>query len=78
MFWVKLAWTVAKYAFVVGVSLWIYNRGLDGAIEDAKGMAEYWMGEYERFSGEAKAWKGAEEAQIRMQAKQRERGYGWR
>ncbi|KAK3203765.1 hypothetical protein GRF29_106g552650 [Pseudopithomyces chartarum] len=76
MFWVRLAWTIVKYAAVVGVSLWVYNRGVDGAVEDAKRLAEVWMGEYQKFAGEAKAWKGAEEAQIRMQAKQR--GYGWR
>ncbi|KAF1968627.1 hypothetical protein BU23DRAFT_583147 [Bimuria novae-zelandiae CBS 107.79] len=76
MFWVRLVWTLAKYALIIGVSLWIWNRGADGAIEDARGAAEFWTGEYQRFKGEAKAWKGAEEAQIRMQAQQR--GYGWR
>ena len=77
MFWVKLVWQLAKYSFIIGVSLWIWNRGMDGAIADAQELASFWLGEYQKFAGEAKAWKGAEEAQIRMQAKQ-QKGYGWR
>ncbi|KAF2447951.1 hypothetical protein P171DRAFT_441830 [Karstenula rhodostoma CBS 690.94] len=81
MFWVKLVWQLVKYCVIIGLSLWIWNRGVDGAVKDAQELVGFWMGEYEKFRGEAKAWKGAEEAQIRMQAKQRAAGgggFGWR
>ncbi|KAK7193919.1 hypothetical protein DPSP01_012739 [Paraphaeosphaeria sporulosa] len=81
MFWVRLVWQLAQYSFLIVVSLWIWNRGVDGALRDAQELAGFWMGEYQKFSGEAKAWKVAEEAQIRMQAKQRAAGgggFGWR
>ncbi|KAL1599618.1 hypothetical protein SLS60_007421 [Paraconiothyrium brasiliense] len=79
MFWVRLVWQIVKYSLIIGISLWIWNRGMDGAIHDAQELAGFWMGEFKKFQGEAKAWKGAEEAQIRMQAKQRAAGgYGWR
>jgi hypothetical protein len=79
MFWVRLVWQLVKYGLVVGVSLWIWNRGVDGAVRDAQELAGFWAGEYDRFRGEARAWKGAEEAQIRMQAQQKKAGrHGWR
>lgn len=81
MFWVKLVWQLVKYSLIIGISLWVWNRGMDGAIKDAQDIAGFWMGEYKKLQGEAKAWKGMEEAQIRMQARQRAAGgggYGWR
>ena len=79
LFWVKLAVRLVMWGSIVGVGFWVWNRGVDGFVEDVKGLSVYWLAQYERFAGEAKGWQRAEEAQIRFQAGQQgARGYGRR
>lgn len=79
IFWVKLAVRLVMWGGMVAVGFWVYNRGVEGFVEDVQGLGEYWWGQYERFAGEAKGWQRAEEAQIRFQAagQQRPTGRGW-
>jgi hypothetical protein len=80
MFWVTMVLQLVMWAAMVGVGLWVWNRGVDGFLGDVKDLGMYWLGEYEKFAGEAKGWKDAHEEQIRFQAgKQDARGAGaWR
>ena len=59
------------------IGLWVYNRGVDGFVQDVQDLAARWAGEYEKYSGEVKKYQQDQEAQIRMQAKQ-QGGRGWR
>ncbi|KAJ4296742.1 hypothetical protein N0V90_006790 [Kalmusia sp. IMI 367209] len=77
IFWLSLVWTVVKWGVIFGVALWVWNRGPEGAAQDAQELMEVWMGEYKKFKGQADAYKRAEEAQIRFQAGQRG-ARGWR
>ncbi|KAF2691087.1 hypothetical protein K458DRAFT_474066 [Lentithecium fluviatile CBS 122367] len=70
IFWVKLVVKVVFSVAVLGVGFWMWNRGLDGFVEDLQGLAEYYMREYERFKGEANGWQMQEEAKVRFQAGQ--------
>lgn len=46
-------------------------------MEDVQGLGAYWLGEYEKFSGEVKGMQREKEEQIRVQAGQKGRR-GWR
>lgn len=74
MFWVNMAIRLAFWGSIAVLGVWVYNRGVDGFVEDAGGLIEHWMGEYERFSGEVKGRREREERQIRMKAERRGRG----
>ncbi|KAH7114498.1 nuclear pore assembly and biogenesis-domain-containing protein [Dendryphion nanum] len=64
MFWVRLVVRVAFYGSIVGVGLWVYSRGVDGFVEDVGGLMGFWAGEYERFSGDVKAFRREKEREI--------------
>lgn len=77
MFWVRMALQLVFWGAVIVVGYWIWSRGPEGFIEDVQGLGGYWMGEYERFSGEARALKMQKDSQIRQEAG-RKKGRGWR
>jgi hypothetical protein len=79
IFWVKLALQMVLWGGILVVGLWVYNRGLEGFVEDAQGLIEYWLGQYEMYSQEVKGFQQQKESQIRMKASaQQQNGKGWR
>lgn len=77
LFWVNLVFRLVLWAGVGLIGLWVYNRGVDGFVQDVQDLAARWAGEYEKYSGEVKKYQQDQEAQIRLQAKQ-QGGRGWR
>lgn len=75
MFWVNMVLRLVLWGSVVVLGLWVWNRGLDGFVDDVSGLMEYWGGEYEKYSGEVKKFQEQKEGQIRMKAEQRKRGW---
>jgi hypothetical protein len=73
MFWINMFIRLVFWGSIVVLGLWVYNRGPEGFIEDISGLAEYWMGEYEKYSSEVKDF--SEKSQIKMKAEQRRRGW---
>ncbi|KAF2706837.1 hypothetical protein K504DRAFT_459258 [Pleomassaria siparia CBS 279.74] len=65
MFWVTLALRLAVWGVVGLVGFWIYTRGLDGFTEDVQDWAQYWSGEYDRYSSEVKRFQKQQEGKIR-------------
>lgn len=51
LFWVRLAFRMVVLAAVLGVGMWLYARGVDGAVEDCAVWVEVWKKEYEFWSG---------------------------
>lgn len=78
IFWVNLVIRLVLWGGVLILGFWVWNRGVDGFVEDVQGLAQHWTGQYEKFAGEAKAWKKAEEAQIKFNARQQQGGWGGR
>lgn len=78
IFWVNMVLRLAFWGSILLVGLWVWNRGVDGFVEDLQGLGEYWAGEYERYSGEVKSFQRQKEDQIRFQAQQKQKGRGWR
>ncbi|KAF2787687.1 hypothetical protein K505DRAFT_353674 [Melanomma pulvis-pyrius CBS 109.77] len=77
MFWVTLVLRLAFWATCGFVAVWVYNRGIDGFVDDMQGLAEYWSAEYDKYSGEVKRFQGQQETKIRSQTgKGRGRGRG--
>ncbi|KAH7095392.1 nuclear pore assembly and biogenesis-domain-containing protein [Paraphoma chrysanthemicola] len=78
MFWVKMAFRLVFWGAIVLLGLWVWNRGVDGFVDDVGGLVEYWSGEYERYSGEVKKYQGMSEQRIMGQARREERRErGW-
>lgn len=75
LFWFNMAKRLVVYGTILVLGLWVYNRGPEGFIEDVSGLAEYWMGEYEKYSTEVKGFRELEKSQIKMKAEQRRRGW---
>jgi hypothetical protein len=59
VFWAKLAFKVAIMVVVVGVAAWVYVRGVDGVVDDARELVEFWGDEYRRYE---RMGKGAGQA----------------
>ncbi|KAJ4367632.1 hypothetical protein N0V83_007217 [Neocucurbitaria cava] len=78
MFWVNMVLRLLFWGTILFVGLWVYNRGVDGFVEDAQHLVQYWVGEVEKYSGEVKAFQQQKEDQMRFQAAQKQRGRGWR
>ncbi|KAF2746514.1 hypothetical protein M011DRAFT_495006 [Sporormia fimetaria CBS 119925] len=72
VFWVSLVLRVGTWVSVGVVCWWIYNRGVDGFVEDVQGLGEWWVGEYRRYEGEVVREKG------RMEARAGKGRRGWR
>jgi hypothetical protein len=75
MFWVNMVLRLVFWGAIVVLGMWVYNRGVDGFVEDIGGLVEYWMGEYEKYSGEVKGYRERERGQINVKAEQRRRGW---
>jgi hypothetical protein len=75
MFWVNMALRLVFWGAIVVLGMWVWNRGVDGFVDDVGGLMEYWTGQYEKYSGEVKMVKEQKEGQIRMKAEQKRR---WR
>jgi hypothetical protein len=75
MFWVNMALRLVFWGAIVMLGMWLWNRGVDGFVDDVGGLVEYWTGQYEKYSGEVKMAKEQKEGQIRMKAEQQRR---WR
>ncbi|KAH7385593.1 nuclear pore assembly and biogenesis-domain-containing protein [Pyrenochaeta sp. MPI-SDFR-AT-0127] len=78
IFWVNMVLRLVFWGSILLVGLWVWNRGVEGFVEDLQGLGEYWVGEYERYSGEVKSFQRQKEDQIRFQAQQKQKGRGWR
>ena len=78
IFWVNLALRLLFWGGILVMGLWVWNRGPEGFVEDLQGLGEYWVGEYEKYSGEVKSFQQQKEDQIRVQAGQQERKRRWR
>jgi hypothetical protein len=78
MFWVNLVLRLMFWGAIFSIGVWVYSRGLEGFTEDVQDLAEYWSGEYQRYSGEVKRFQTMKENQIRMQQGGRGGGRGWR
>jgi hypothetical protein len=75
LFWINLALRLAFWGAVLGMGLWVWQRGPDGAVADLQYFAEYWLGQYERYSSEIKTFQQQKEDQIRLQARQQKTGW---
>ncbi|EOA81888.1 hypothetical protein ACJQWK_05364 [Exserohilum turcicum] len=83
LFWINLAIRLVFWGGILVVGLWIWNRGPDGFVDDISGLIEYWMHEYERYSGEIREFQMQKESQIRFKAgqqqqQQQQQKRGWR
>ncbi|OAK98682.1 hypothetical protein IQ06DRAFT_327227 [Phaeosphaeriaceae sp. SRC1lsM3a] len=75
MFWVNMVIRLVIWGSIVVLGMWIWNRGPEGFYEDICGLGEFWMGEYEKYSGEVKSFREQDKGQINMKAEQRRRGW---
>lgn len=75
IFWVNMAVRLVFWGGIVVLGLWVWNRGVDGFVDDVSGLMEYWTGQYEKYSGEVKMFQEQKEAQIRMKAQPKKRGW---
>lgn len=76
LFWINLALRLAFWGGILALGMWVWTRGPEGFVEDVTDLGEYWMGEYQRYSGEVAGFKRQKEEQIRLQAAKK--GRGWR
>jgi len=75
MFWVNMVVRLVFWGSFVILGLWVWNRGVDGFLDDLSGLFEYWTGEYEKYSGEVKHFQQQQKGQIKMKADQKRRGW---
>lgn len=66
VFWISLVFKLVMWGGIIVLGFWVYNRGVDGFAEDVRELVEFWSGEYERYEGEVKRFKGMKEEQIRV------------
>ncbi|KAF1840774.1 uncharacterized protein K460DRAFT_321243 [Cucurbitaria berberidis CBS 394.84] len=78
IFWVNMVLRLVFWGSILLVGLWVWNRGMDGFLEDVQGLGAHWMGEFEKYSGEVKEFQRQKEDQLRFQAAQKQKGRGWR
>lgn len=75
MFWINMAIRLVLWGSIILLGLWVWNRGVDGFVDDVSGLVQHWTGEYEKYTGEVKKYREQNDNQIRMKANQRQ---GWR
>jgi hypothetical protein len=75
MFWVNMVIRLVFWGSIVVLGMWVYNRGVDGFVDDISGLVEYWSGEYDKYSGEVRRFKESDQEQIQIKAEQRRRGW---
>lgn len=61
MFWVRLARRVVFWGGLAALGFWLYNRGVDGAVDDAGQWANVWSKEYEYWKERAETAKSVKE-----------------
>ncbi|SMR43401.1 unnamed protein product [Zymoseptoria tritici ST99CH_1E4] len=49
LFWMRMARKVVFWVGLMAVSVWLYNRGPEGAVEDVQHLARTWTGEYQHW-----------------------------
>jgi len=60
IFWVSLVFRVLFWGSFVALGFWVWNRGIDGVINDAQTIATDWKGQYDYFQEQAdlaRAWQ---------------------
>ncbi|KAF2202689.1 hypothetical protein GQ43DRAFT_430519 [Delitschia confertaspora ATCC 74209] len=67
IFWVRLAVRLTFWGGLGVIGLWVWSRGMEGAIEDAQMMAQYWWGQFQEFQGDVEG----EKARLRNQAEKK-------
>ncbi|KAF2120737.1 nuclear pore assembly and biogenesis-domain-containing protein [Lophiotrema nucula] len=72
MFWVNLVVKLVLWGGIAILGVWMWNRGIDGFVDDVQELVEYWMDQYQNFSSEVKGARQQE--QVKMQRK----GYGYK
>jgi hypothetical protein len=75
MFWVNMVLRLVFWGSILLLGFWVWNRGVDGFVDDISGLLQHWTGEYEKYSGEIKKFQEQKEGQIRNKAAQRQRGW---
>jgi hypothetical protein len=75
MFWVNMVLRLVFWGSILLLGFWVWNRGVDGFVDDISGLMQHWTGEYEKYSGEIKKFQEQKEGQIRNKAAQRQRGW---
>ncbi|KXT04404.1 hypothetical protein AC578_3567 [Pseudocercospora eumusae] len=73
MFWFRMARRLVFWGGLVGLAVWMYTRGPEGAAADLQYWYETWMGEYQH-------WKEQERVARLMQQQQAQfggRGQRW-
>lgn len=78
LFWINLVFQLILYGGMAVLGVWIYTRGVEGFVEDVQDLGSRWLGEYERYSEEVKAFQQQQEQQVRMKAEQKPSRRGWR
>ncbi|KAL5116769.1 hypothetical protein ACEQ8H_005381 [Pleosporales sp. CAS-2024a] len=73
LFWINMAIRLLMWGSILVLGMWVYQRGVDGFVDDVSGLAEYWMGEYAKYSSEVQAFRDMDKGQIQMKAEQRRR-----
>jgi len=53
LFWVKLAARMVFWGALVLGSLYVWNRGVDGTVDDAQELALYWADQYAYYQQQA-------------------------
>lgn len=57
MSWIRFAF---KFGFILGsiaIMVWIWNRGLDGSVEDLRFLFQFWTEQYYKYESQAKSHK---------------------
>jgi hypothetical protein len=57
LFWLRMARRLAFWAGIAALSLWLYNRGPEGAVEDVQQLADTWTGEYQHWKEQERVAK---------------------
>jgi hypothetical protein len=65
-FWVRLVSRVVTWVTIIGLGLWLWNRGPDGVMEDIETLATIWVREYRLWQERAdvhEAWQQHQQRQ---------------
>lgn len=57
MFWVRLATRIAFWSGAIVLLLWVFNRGVDGVVEDVGYWTRIWNGEYQYWKDQTQSAK---------------------
>lgn len=74
MFWVNLGMTVGLWGGTALLGFWVYSRGVEGAVEDARGLWNICWGQYQHWRDQAEGNRGVKG---RSGAGSSDEGRGW-